>query len=59
MSASLPVQPSKQNAGEFANFQNFMKRLVRVPHEEIKAALDAEKEAKKRKRASRDASDKD
>jgi hypothetical protein len=58
MSASLPVNSGKNEAGEFANFQNFMKRLVRVPHEEIKSALDAAKEVKKRKRASREASDK-
>lgn len=58
MSASLPVQPAKNDTGEFAKFQNFMKRLVAVPHDEIKSALDVEKEAKKRKRASRDVSDK-
>jgi hypothetical protein len=59
MFASKPDQTATNDTGEFAKFENFMKRLVCVPHEEIKAALDAEKEAKKRKRASRAASDKD
>ena len=49
---------AKNDNGEFANFTNFMRRLVAVPHSEIKAALDAEKEAKRKKRASRAASDK-
>jgi hypothetical protein len=34
---------------EFDNFDAFMKRLVAVPHDKIKAKLDAEKAAKKRK----------
>jgi len=58
MFASHSDQTAKNEGNEFANFQNFVKRLVSVPHDEIKAALDAEKEAKKRKRASRAASDK-
>lgn len=29
-------------------FENFMRRLVQVPHSEIKAALDAEKERKRK-----------
>jgi hypothetical protein len=45
-------KPSSQNAaGDFDRFTNFMKRLVAVPHSEIKAKLDAEKRAKKRKKA--------
>lgn len=35
---------------EFERFTNAMRKLVRVPHSEVKAQLDAEKEAKKRKR---------
>jgi hypothetical protein len=31
-------------------FAEFFDKLIRVPHSEIKAALDAEKEAKKRKK---------
>lgn len=34
---------------EFDNFDATMKRLVAVPHDKIKAKLDAEKAAKKRK----------
>lgn len=33
---------------EFSCFADFMRRLVAVPHSEIKAKLDAEKKAKKR-----------
>jgi len=35
---------------EFDRFTDTMRKLVRVPHSEVKAQLDAEKEAKKRKR---------
>jgi len=34
---------------EFTRFDALMKRLMQVPHSEIKAKLDAEKAAKKRK----------
>jgi len=40
---------AKDTPGDFGNFTNFMRRLVAVPHSEIKAKLDAEKAAKKRK----------
>lgn len=47
---------------EFANFDRTMRKLLKVPHGALKAKLDAEKAAKKRKtrkpsalgRASRD-----
>ena len=45
--------PMKNVTGDFGQFTNFMKRLVAVPHSEIKAKLDAEKRTKQRKRASR------
>jgi hypothetical protein len=51
-----PNQPAKNVTGDFDRFTGFMKRLVAVPHSEIKAKLDAEKAAKrtpKKKRASR------
>ena len=35
---------------EFENFDRTMRELISVPHEEIKAALDAEKAAKERKK---------
>ena len=44
-------KPSAKNAeGDFGQFTNFMRRLVAVPHSEIKTKLDAEKRAKTRKR---------
>jgi hypothetical protein len=46
-------ETSAKNETDFQRFENFMKRLVAVPHEDIKRQLDAEKEAKKQKRASR------
>jgi hypothetical protein len=43
-----------KNGVEFGKFTNFMRRLVAVPHSEIKVQLDAEKQAKRQrqKRAS-------
>jgi len=43
------VNPAKNVEGDFGTFTNFMKRLVAMPHSEIKAKLDAEKRAKARK----------
>jgi len=37
-------------AKAFKRFVDLLDRLLRVPHSEIKAALDAEKAAKKRKK---------
>lgn len=51
-------EPSAKNEPDFQRFENFVKRLVAVPHSEIKAALDAEKQEKKKKRASRASSGK-
>jgi hypothetical protein len=48
-----PKNPAKNQTGDFDKFKNFMQRLVAVPHSEIKAKLDAEKRAKKRKRTSK------
>ncbi|SRR6266571_854136 len=44
------VFSSKNETGDFGKFTNFMRRLVAVPHSEIKAKLDAEKQAKRRQR---------
>jgi hypothetical protein len=44
-----PVDPAKNVEGDFGKFTNFMRKLVAVPHSEIKAKLDAEKRAKQRK----------
>lgn len=51
----MPKQPTdlaKDVRGDSATFENFMRRLVQVPHSEIKAALDAEKEMKRRSKSS-------
>jgi len=39
---------TKQN-NEFEKFDSTMRQLMKVPHSEIKAKLDAEKKVKKRK----------
>jgi hypothetical protein len=54
--ANRPKSPAKNPTGDFGQFTNFMRRLVAVPHSEIKARLDAEKLAKKRKKTSSRAS---
>jgi hypothetical protein len=36
---------------EFTNFDRTMRELLKVPHREIVAKLDAEKKAKKRKKS--------
>jgi len=36
---------------EYKNFDRTMQALIKVPHSEIKAKLDAEKAAKKRKKS--------
>jgi hypothetical protein len=48
---STDSDPNAAKPTDFDKFTNFMRRLVAVPHSEIKAQLDAEREAK---RASRD-----
>lgn len=53
--ASTPTPSAKNETGEFDRFTDFLRRLVAVPHSEIKAQLDAEKAAK-RKAKSRSAS---
>jgi len=44
-----PKAPAKNPTGDFDKFKNFMRRLVAVPHSEIKAKLDAEKQLKKQR----------
>ena len=45
-----PKAPAKNLTGDFDKFTDFMRRLVAVPHSEIKAKLDAEKQAKQRRK---------
>lgn len=44
-----PSHPAKNVEGDFGKFTDFMRKLIAVPHSEIKAKLDAEKRAKQRK----------
>jgi hypothetical protein len=44
-----PDSPAKDVQGDFAQFTDFMRRLVSVPHSTIKARLEAEKKAKKQR----------
>jgi hypothetical protein len=52
MTQSHSKPSAKNEQSEFVKFTNFMKRLVAVPHSEIKEQLDAEKQAKQRKLSS-------
>lgn len=47
--ATRPKPSAKNETGEYAQFTSFMRRLVAIPHSEIKAKLEAEKRAKVRK----------
>jgi hypothetical protein len=47
VSPNQPVGSSKNVTGDFDAFTNFMRRIVSVPHSEIKAKLEAEKKAKR------------
>jgi hypothetical protein len=42
-----PSQSAKNVSGDSENFTNLMRRLMQVPHSEIKAKLDAEKAEKR------------
>jgi hypothetical protein len=44
---------------EFQKFDRTMRELIKVPHDEIKAKLDAEKTARKRKAKKPSASDRE
>jgi hypothetical protein len=45
--ANLPTDPAKNVTGDFDQaFIEFARRVISVPHPEIKAKLDAEREAK-------------
>jgi hypothetical protein len=44
-----PTTPAKEITGNSGVFTDFMRRLVKVPHSEIKAKLDAEKKSKRTK----------
>jgi len=44
-----PNPSAKNEKGDFGKFKEFATQLMAVPHSKIKAALDAEKQAKARK----------
>jgi hypothetical protein len=44
------VEGTRQKRSEYEKFEQAVQELIRVPHSQIKAALDAEKAAKKRKK---------
>jgi hypothetical protein len=43
-----PTNPAKEITGNSGVFTDFMRRLVKVPHSEIKAKLEVEKRKPKR-----------
>jgi hypothetical protein len=43
----------RKTSEEYDRFSNLMGKLIKVPHSEIKAKLDAEKKARERKRKAR------
>ena len=52
MSANSKGEPSAESEMFDPTFTNFVRRIVSVPHAEIKAKLDAEREAKRVSKAS-------
>ena len=58
MFAGLPDQSAKNETGDSDKFKNFVRQVLSVPHGQVKAKLDAEKKARRQKRASRASSDK-
>lgn len=59
---NMKSNPKQQD--QYTAFENLLKRVIQVPHSEIKAKLDEEKRAKNKKRpktsdASRVSNDKD
>jgi len=43
----MKTQAAKDVTGDFNVYKDFMRKLLSVPHSEIKAKLDAEKAAKR------------
>ena len=51
--ARYPKPSAKNDAGEYATFHNALKKVLSVPHSEIKSKLDAEKRKRVKPSASR------
>jgi len=49
--ANQPTDPAKDDAGDFAQFTDFMRRLVAVPRSVIQERLEEEKRSKAASRA--------
>jgi hypothetical protein len=47
--ARVPRSAATDATGDFAQFTDFMRKLVAVPHSTIKARLEEEKKAKKQR----------
>jgi hypothetical protein len=39
-----PTDPAKNETGDFGRFKDFVRRIVAVPHSEVKAAMEADKQ---------------
>jgi hypothetical protein len=52
--ALCPEPSAKNGQGEYATFTDALKKVLSVPHSEMKSKLDAEKKLKPSSRASRD-----
>ena len=44
------MKSTPKTQDQYTAFENLLKRVIQVPHSEIKATLEAEKRAKKEKR---------
>jgi hypothetical protein len=49
---SRPSHPAKNAKGEYATFEDALKRVLSVPHSEIQAKLQDEKRKRRSRRAS-------
>jgi hypothetical protein len=48
-----PKPSAKHDAGEYATFETALKKVLSVPHSELKSKLDAEKRKRTKSSASR------
>jgi hypothetical protein len=53
---NVKSESAKDVTGDFETFKDFARQIFSVPHSEIKAQLDAEKEAKRRPKSASPAS---
>jgi hypothetical protein len=49
MSKVRPTHSAKNETGEYATFETALKKVLSVPHLELKAKLDAEKRVRKQR----------